>query len=125
METPQPLPSLNLPSSGEVVQVFAIDNGARIHLRTNFLLLPDVGGQEYIHFPSYVFLVQHPSGRKVLFDLGIRKDWENAAPSVMRQIMGSKSEITSPENIIDVLKRHGIQGQEIEAVIWSHFHFDQ
>lgn len=29
------------------------------------------------------------------------------------------------KDIREILEEHGVSGSEIEAVIWSHWHFDQ
>lgn len=63
----------------------------------------------------------------MLFDLGVRKDWENYSPSMVSLIQ-SISEVRSPTNISEILdansKSTGITSRDIEAVIWSHQHFD-
>jgi hypothetical protein len=58
----------------------AIDQFVQVHvLPTGYLFLPDRwifadGNLKLRHLsPDYSFLVRHPSGKNVLFDLGMRK----------------------------------------------------
>ena len=62
-----------MPSGTPTVQVSALETG-RFHLPDRWLFEdgpPDVTvGQDS---PDYCFLIKHPGGTKVLFDLGLRK----------------------------------------------------
>jgi hypothetical protein len=66
--------------------------------------------------PSYAFLVENSSGRKVVFDLGIRKDTENLTPSMRNQIQIAK--VVVKEGVDEILREHKVQPEEIEAIIW-------
>lgn len=76
--------------------------------------------------PSYSFLITHePSRTMILFDLGLRKDWETtSAPAVLRWIRDSKAIVSVEKDVATVLKQAGVNPQEIDAVIYSHQHFD-
>ncbi|KAF9023233.1 hypothetical protein BDZ89DRAFT_1070106 [Hymenopellis radicata] len=60
------------------------------------------------------FLIEHKKG-KVLFDLGARKDREGLAPAVPEVVL---------EDVSEQLVKNGIPLKDIQAVIWSHNHFD-
>jgi glyoxylase-like metal-dependent hydrolase (beta-lactamase superfamily II) len=32
--------------------------------------------------------------------------------------------VNVPNNVIDVLTEHGVQGKDIDTIVWSHHHFD-
>jgi hypothetical protein len=68
--------------------------------------------------PVLTFLLEHPSGKKLLFDLGIRKDYHNYAPSVANYIPTTKYDIQVTKNVIDILEENGIPGSSIDGVIW-------
>ncbi|KAF2500167.1 Metallo-hydrolase/oxidoreductase, partial [Lophium mytilinum] len=87
-------------------------------------LTPVFKGKEWISAPSYSTLIEHPSGRKLLFDLSVRKDWENLSPAItaMNEQIGTK--IEAEKGVSDVLSENGINPSEIESVIWSHWHWD-
>ena len=63
----------------------------------------------------------------MVFDLGVRPDWHNYAPRVVALIEATTT--VSPSNdVSSVLDADtsglGIRSADIEAVIWSHSHFD-
>lgn len=75
--------------------------------------------------PPGAVLIEHPSGRNLLFDLGVRKDWQNWSPTVLEalaRIPGAGNEVR--QGVREQLEEHGVPGSSIEAVIWSHWHFD-
>ncbi|RDL29819.1 Uncharacterized protein BP5553_10684 [Venustampulla echinocandica] len=74
--------------------------------------------------PSLSFLLEHSSGRRLVWDLGIRKDWHNHAPKIAEYIPTRNYTIEVTKNVIDVLEENGIKGSSVEAVIWSHWHWD-
>lgn len=84
-------------------------------------------GHEMFDAPSFSFLVEHPTGRKVVFDLGVRKDYHNMAPIWLRRMasLGEAATIHVKQGVREILEEHGVSGSDIEAVIWSHWHFDQ
>jgi len=76
---------------------------------------------DYLKVPDWSctlsFLLEHPSGRKLVFDLGIRKDPENLAPSIV-EYMPSTGYTINSRNVVDILEEGGIKGEEVEAVVW-------
>lgn len=65
----QPLPKLEVPYSQHVVDVSVIDSMTYVRYPLNFFLKNPLPGHENLECPSFVFLVRHLSGKKVLFDL--------------------------------------------------------
>ncbi|CAK7203317.1 hypothetical protein SEUCBS139899_006048 [Sporothrix eucalyptigena] len=74
--------------------------------------------------PSLSFLLEHPSGRKLVWDLGIRKDWTNYAPSIANYIPTTGYQFDNLRNVADILEENKVALTDIEAVIWSHWHWD-
>lgn len=68
--------------------------------------------------PVLTFLLEHPSGQKLLFDLGIRKDYQNYAPAIANYIPTTKYDIRVTKNVLDILEENGIQGSSIDGIIW-------
>ncbi len=76
--------------------------------------------------PIYVFLIKHPASNKAyIFDLGIRTDLDSLPPYLKKNVLPTfKCEPLSPA---ELLKQHGSADQQpsvVEAVIFSHMHFD-
>jgi len=84
------------------------------------LLQPEYTGKADLQGPSFSFLIEHPSHKPVLFDLGIRKDWEKL-PSYSKFIE-MKWYINVEKDVAEVLKDNGVDvdGGAIESIIWSH-----
>lgn len=81
-------------------------------------------GHDLIYSPAYSFLIEHPSGRKLLYDLGTRKDWQNFSPAVLDLLKKLDLGIEVQKNVAEILQDHHIPLADIEAVIWSHWHYD-
>lgn len=80
---------------------------------------PAIEGVSYVpDCPVWSFLIENTEGRKVLFDLGTRKDWKNLAPVVSNRLIRMGWEITVEKNVTEILELSGVKGEELEAVIW-------
>ena len=81
----------------------------------------DITGFTYLPtIPCWVFLIEHSSGRKVLFDLGIRKDWRNLSSQVVAQLDGLDFDIKIEKDVFEILADGGIAGEEIDSIIWRY-----
>ena len=85
---------------------------------------PDELSSLTLDMPSYSFVIEHPSGRKLLFDLGLRKDWCNLPPATLGFLEQAGWQVEAKKNVSEVLEEGNISLSDIEAVIWSHHHFD-
>ena len=86
------------------------------------VVLPEIKGHENYNCPSYSFLISHGE-RHILFDIGARKDLENLAPETRETALEwGKVE----RDVADILEGSdlGIKPRDIEAVIFSHHHWD-
>lgn len=110
--------AVDLPDGEQVVSVKminAVNFGPSVLKR--FMAPPVPGLETFESCPSLSFLVEHPTGRKLVWDLGIRKDYHNYAPEIATYIPTTKYDIQVTESIADVLENYGIL-QDIEAVVW-------
>ncbi|KAF4332259.1 n-acyl homoserine lactonase [Fusarium beomiforme] len=95
-------PSLNISESGSTVSVSVIDSTSKTIAKTGFVVQPHIQGHDEFNCPCYLFLITHPAiGRKVLFNLGIRKDPENLAPRTY-PFTGAMT-ISSERNVANIL----------------------
>jgi glyoxylase-like metal-dependent hydrolase (beta-lactamase superfamily II) len=60
----------------------------------------------------------------LLFDLGVRKDVENLSPRIIARMKAGNWQVTVQKDVREQLEENGINGKEIEAIIWSHWHWD-
>lgn len=68
--------------------------------------------------PAWSFLIEHPSGQKILYDLGVPRDWHTFAPVVADRLSKSGWKIEVEEEVIDILEKGGIAISEISSIIW-------
>lgn len=118
-------PAIDIPA-GASVSVSIVDTGCVIHGPVSTFMTPHYVGHDQLEAPAYTFLVQHASGRKVLFDLGVRQDWQNLAPVIVRHVQEPGWSIDCEHSVASFLQDRGVDvaGGAIESVIWSHHHFD-
>ncbi|KAI0098531.1 beta-lactamase-like protein [Nemania sp. FL0031] len=118
---------LHIPKSTSTVNVSIIETGTFLKgMPTSMFLEPDIPGHQYLAAPCYSFLIQHPTqNRTLVFDLGIKKDWENWPAPVHEGIIKTLGATPFvPKDVRDVLEEHGIDAKAVESVIWSHSHLD-
>ncbi|KAF9011288.1 Metallo-hydrolase/oxidoreductase [Cyathus striatus] len=74
--------------------------------------------------PSLSFLLQHSENhQKFLFDLGIRRDWENYPPPVVEWI-NQVYHVNVKQDVVESLRKGGTSPQDITNVCLSHCHWD-
>ncbi|KAF9483461.1 Metallo-hydrolase/oxidoreductase [Pholiota conissans] len=74
--------------------------------------------------PSLSYLIRHSdNGQTVVFDLGIRKDWENYPPIVVERVKKTYP-VNIPQDAAESLVKGGISPSDITYVCLSHCHFD-
>ncbi|CAK5263762.1 unnamed protein product [Mycena citricolor] len=115
-----------IPKSNATVDVRAFDVGtATLTNETHTFFRPILPGHESLVIPLFAFLVEHKqSGKRVMFDLGMRSDPQNFAPSIKQFFTGGVMRIYESRDITGLLETGGISPSSIEAVVWSHAHFD-
>ncbi|KAL8966816.1 MAG: hypothetical protein Q9197_005773 [Variospora fuerteventurae] len=119
------VPKLNIPESTSTVQVQIIDSTSRIKgIPVTILMEPEIKGHDFMNCPAFSFLIEHPNRTKLLFDLGVRKDWENLSPLLFNRIKEEGWSVTVEKGVADLLQDRGMDPASINAIIWSHFHWD-
>lgn len=120
---------MNVPPSEKTVDVRIIDAAFRIiNGRPAAFMSPPIKAFDRMNALAYSFLIMHKDSdgeeRKVLFDLGAPKDWENDLPPSVAQ--GVKKweragiEVKVKHYLSDIVKDSGIPLEDINAVIWRY-----
>ncbi|KAL8833661.1 MAG: hypothetical protein Q9170_004147 [Blastenia crenularia] len=121
LAVPKAPPKIHIPGSSATVDV-----RRHPHLsQARNLLATRVPGFKGLDAPTYCFLISH-GDRHVLFNLGVRKDRENYAPEIV-SLIEATTVIKLGSDVATILELDnslGIHSTDIEAVIWSHNHFD-
>jgi len=124
---PKPVPALNIPKSTSTVTVRVIDSTSRITAPIAIFVTGTIDGHtEITNVPAYSFLISN-GNRHVLFDLGVPKDIQNGAPATTAMLKRGFT-VDVKQNVAEILDDHssevGVKSKDVEAVIWSHHHFD-
>lgn len=114
-----------IPESKSCVQVSIIDSTVSVKGFPTAMILdpPEITGWQPSPFIAFSFLIEHPSGRKVLYDLGMRRDIQNSPPATVALLSGP-IEVTVERDVPDTLQANGMKLEEIEALVPSHWHFE-
>ena len=122
----------NIPSSTAIVSISVIDTTSHVlGIPAGMLIAPAIEGLDYLATPCYSFLIQHTdpaSGkcRRLIFDLGIRKDLRPFPDFLHTQVKDYNLEVNVSKSVREILEGGGVSCGEgdIEAIIWSHWHWD-
>ncbi|KAF7365324.1 Metallo-beta-lactamase superfamily protein [Mycena venus] len=119
---------LGIPASAATVSLKAfnvIHDMSAVSVPAGGMMQPVLAGHETFHPPIFAFLIQHTTtGRRVMFDLGVRKDPENAAPPIAAAFAAGFIAMPVERDIVEQLIDDGVDLESISAVICSHAHFD-
>lgn len=122
---PLEAPGVHLPRGSISCSVAAVNTTCYLTVPGDTLVEPAIRGHEFMNFPTIAFLITHsPTGRRLMFDLGCRKDFWNL-PSIISTTIDEKVPgIKVEKNVSDVLRDGGISLESLEAAIISHHHYD-
>lgn len=117
---PKDPPDLHIPESSSTVNVHIINSTTRIRsIPYTVFVEPAIPGFDTLDCPAFSFLIEHPiSGRKLLFDLGLRKDWENLAPIIANRITDQGWDVSVQKNVVEILEEGGVRAGDIQTIIW-------
>jgi hypothetical protein len=117
-ETAQ-IPEIEIPASSNTVNVRVIDTTTRLHMPVGTMLDPLIKGHTTLASPSFSFLIEHEHlGRKILFDMGVQKEWEDQAPSTVEMIKEYDWDVQVEKDVAQILGEHGIPLVAVNAIIW-------
>jgi hypothetical protein len=114
------IPQIQIPASPNILGVRVIDTTLRMHMPVGTMFEPTIKGHTKLASPSYSFLVENEqAGRKVLFVLGVQKNWEEQAPVIVDYIKSSGWESQVEKDVAEILGEHKVSLTAVEAIIWG------
>lgn len=129
LATPRPAPDLHIPSSSCTVDVRIIDTTSRTKSPAAMVYSQRIPGLDQLDLSSYSFLISHiKQDKHVLFDLGMRKDWETFFKPQTVGMLKQWAPTTVEKGVHEILDEDagqlGITTKSISAIVWSHHHVD-
>jgi hypothetical protein len=102
---------LNLPAGNSTVRVRMADTSCTLSIKADSFITPTIPGKSYLDVADQCFLIEHErTGSKLMFDLGVRKDYWNLPPVVLQRLsLGvAVRSLCVPSDIPEVLAANGI-----------------
>jgi glyoxylase-like metal-dependent hydrolase (beta-lactamase superfamily II) len=116
---------LDFPPSDSTVRLRAIDTKTHMCVSSKGFIQPTLPGFEILNLTSITFLVEHLTlNKKVLFDCGARKDFENFSPRIKERLNLNVKGLKIEKDVHDIVRDAGISLEQLDATIWSHWHWD-
>ncbi|KAH6699949.1 beta-lactamase-like protein [Cadophora sp. MPI-SDFR-AT-0126] len=118
---------LDLPAGTATVRVRMVDTSCTLSIKAESFISPVLPRQQYLEVTDQCFLIEHEqSGSKLMFDLGVRKDYWNLPPVVLNRLSQGVAvrSLNVPRDVPELLAANGVALNEISAVVWSHYHWD-
>jgi glyoxylase-like metal-dependent hydrolase (beta-lactamase superfamily II) len=117
--------SLNIPEAMSTVRLRAIDAKTEMCVSAKGFVQPILPGHENLNLTSVTFLIEHKGlGKKVLFDCGARKDFENFSPFIKNRLNLNVRGLKIDKDVHEVVTEAGVKLEELDSMIWSHWHWD-
>lgn len=118
---PEPHQALNIPNSFSTVSVQCINTTTNVVVPASGYVETQIPGHEKFSLPTFAFLITHQDNdRRVLFDMGSRKDWWNMAPGAVNIVETALLGLQVEKNVDEILTAHGVDLKSIEALIWRY-----
>ena len=114
-----------IPKGSSTCKLYLIDSKCDIVSLAKTVVEPEMVGHEYLNLPDFAWLIiNETTDEHVLFDLALRKDWENSTPVIAEILRTVIPGIKIESDVPTVLKENGIDLSTITTVVMSHWHFD-
>ncbi|EPT05049.1 hypothetical protein FOMPIDRAFT_1045713 [Fomitopsis schrenkii] len=115
--------SLTFPSSTATVSVKILNSSKSLSVLSHYCLSAAPGSTAdesalRLICAGESFLIEHPSGKKVIYDLGVRKDVSTASKA-WRDALASGVQLEYGPDVVETFIQHGIDLKSISAVIWG------
>lgn len=117
--------TFNLPAGRGTCQLSVIDTTTYTVTAADGFIEPKLPGHEGLNLPTFCFLLKNETtGKQVLFDLGMRKDWWNSTPVIAPMIDKYAIALKIDKDVAEILVDAALPLESIDAVILSHHHPD-
>ncbi|KIW17241.1 hypothetical protein PV08_04432 [Exophiala spinifera] len=116
---------MDFPASQHTVRVRLIDTTSVLTIKAESFVKPASKGLDLLNVTNAAFLIEHEaSNRKIMFDLGVRKDYWNLPPIIQKRLGIIIPSLRVDTDIPTILQDNGISLGSISSVVFSHYHWD-
>lgn len=96
------------------MRVRLIDTTTLMTIRSESFVKPVQKGHELINVTDVAFLIEHePSGKKILFDLGCRKDYWNLPAVIQKRLGDVIPSLRVDKDVSEILQEKGVPPDSI------------
>jgi hypothetical protein len=108
--------------AGAIATVSIIDWALQMsNLTANTLLAPEMKGFEMMPtIAIWSFVIESPSEKKAMVDLGVPPNLNSSSPAVLNDIQLMGWNVKSQSHVADILEKRGINRTEIDSIIWTY-----
>lgn len=101
---------LELPASAATVNVHLIDTTTLMTIKSELFIKPVQKGHECINITDVAFLIEHKfSGKRILFDLGCRKDYWNLPAAIQSRLGDVIPSLKVEKDVSEILQEKGVE----------------
>jgi glyoxylase-like metal-dependent hydrolase (beta-lactamase superfamily II) len=112
--------SLPPPSPNQSFWHVSVLEAGEVHLPLELVI---AGGEGKVVVPALSFLLRHSSSdRTVVFDLGVRRDFDQLPPTTLERV-NKYFTPSVPQTADESLEKGGLHPSSIDYVIYSHLHW--
>lgn len=105
---------LRLPVSDAIVRVRMINTSGVMVVNSKSFIEPVQPGHETLNLPVAAFMLDHaPSGHRIMFDLGVRKDYWKLPACLQKRLGFVIPALRVDEDTTEILGRKGVRLDEI------------
>ncbi|KAL2414148.1 hypothetical protein ABEF95_004871 [Exophiala dermatitidis] len=102
-------PTIDFPLSNNTVDVRLVDTTALLTARAESFIEPVQEGHEVLNITCAAFLIHHePSGKRIMFDLGVRKDYWNLSATIQKRLGDVIPSLKVDKDTTEVLTEKGV-----------------
>ena len=118
-----PFRGLEVPPSDSCCELSIINTTCDIVCPTTSAVEPKIPGYDWLNLPTFSFYMKNKNtGRQILFDLGMRKDWQNAVPRIRDTVSVAVNGLYIKQNVEEILVQGQVDLNKIDAFVMSHWH---
>lgn len=108
---------LEAPPSDATVRVRLLDTTGVMTIAAESFVKPTIEGHEVINVTDIAFVIEHRSGKKIMFDAGVRKDYWNLPAVIQKRLGDVIRSMRVEQNASEIVRAASI---DLKSICQSH-----